>query len=283
MIKDNKNPIILLDLDDTITKFLPTTIAEYNKIYNTNHSIDEITEWVIPKHFEHDLFSVLQKTDVLERIPLKEGAYETIEKWYNKGYEIVIVTAVNGCVSSYVQKIKWLHNVGLNKFIKDVIPTNNKYLINGDILIDDNPNNLDSWSSHHDSKVVLPLLMDANHNKQNTKYTRVDSWKMIDKVVSYWFSDSDCEELLNIFETRLDYLFRYYECTDRLLLKSRCPVNIDSMDLSKPITKDFKDMIDRIERAEDEIISRIIESRDNDKTRYSFEEVKKYIEERKNK
>ena len=43
-----------LDLDDTITKFIPSIIDNYNKMYNTNHTVDEITSWKIPDTFEHD-------------------------------------------------------------------------------------------------------------------------------------------------------------------------------------------------------------------------------------
>ena len=53
----NKDFRILIDMDDTITNFLEEVIIEYNRIYGTNHSINEITEWVIPSSFEYGLFS----------------------------------------------------------------------------------------------------------------------------------------------------------------------------------------------------------------------------------
>ena len=56
---ENKKFRILIDMDDTITNFLEEVINEYNKTYGTSHSIDEVTEWVIPSSFEYGLFSVL--------------------------------------------------------------------------------------------------------------------------------------------------------------------------------------------------------------------------------
>ena len=66
-----------LDLDDTITKFIPSIIDNYNKMYNTNHTVDEITSWKIPDTFEHDFWSACT-IELLEHIPLKEGAFEII-------------------------------------------------------------------------------------------------------------------------------------------------------------------------------------------------------------
>ena len=57
---------ILLDCDDTISVFMETCIMKYNEIYGTNHSIEEITDWNIDGIFEHTLWSIFDKTDVLQ-------------------------------------------------------------------------------------------------------------------------------------------------------------------------------------------------------------------------
>lgn len=179
----NKKLRMLLDLDDTISIFIPTCIKKYNEIYGTNHSIDEITKWDISGIFEHDLWSIFDKCDVLEHMPLKEGAFETIEKWHNQGHQITIVTGVND-IKSYEDKIKWLKNIGLDKYIYDIIPTKNKELLSGDILVDDNPEYLRKFQKTNPD--ALCLLMTAQHNKgkdYSDEFIRIHSWHELSLLV----------------------------------------------------------------------------------------------------
>ena len=92
---ENKNFRILIDMDDTITNFLEEVINEYNKTYGTSHSIDEVTEWVIPSSFEYGLFSVLELTNILTMITPKLDSIEYINKWIDEGYD-VFITADHG-------------------------------------------------------------------------------------------------------------------------------------------------------------------------------------------
>lgn len=174
---------IVLDLDDTISTFIPTCISKYNEIYNTNHTIDEITKWDISGIFEHSLWSIFDKCDVLEHMPLKEGAFETIEKWHNQGHQITICTGVND-TKSYIDKLKWLENVGLDKYIFDVIPTKNKELLHSDLFIDDNPEYLRKHKKANPNS--LCLLKTAQHNKNkdySDEFIRINTWYEISLLV----------------------------------------------------------------------------------------------------
>lgn len=172
---------ILLDLDDTISIFMPTCVKVYNEIYDTRHSIEEICRWDISGIFEHSLWSIFEKTDVLQHMPLKDGALEVIREWHEKGIEIIIVTGTDN-VESYADKIKWLDNVGLKAYIKDIIPTKNKYIVSGDILIDDNPSYLYCWQKENPNG--LCIMMTAQHNKDKIyPFVRVDNWEQIKENV----------------------------------------------------------------------------------------------------
>ena len=172
---------ILLDCDDTISIFMETCIMKYNEIYGTNHTIDEITDWNIDGIFEHTLWSIFDKTDVLQHMPLKEGAFETIKKWYDEGHKIVVVTGVTS-VNSYADKLRWLGLIGLAPYIYEVIPTRHKELVNGDIFIDDNPDYLRNWRSINEGKLCLLMTAQHNKNKEYKDLLRVDTWEEIDKI-----------------------------------------------------------------------------------------------------
>lgn len=178
---ENKKFRILIDMDDTITNFLEEVINEYNKTYGTSHSIDEVTEWVIPSSFEYGLFSVLELTNILTMITPKLDSIEYINKWIDEGYDVFIVSDCCNCYQSYRDKLKWLKTY-IPKFdLSHFIPCKEKYVIQGDILIDDNLDNLNKWSLNnpygHD------LLMTAQHNKQIQDERRINSFKEADDYI----------------------------------------------------------------------------------------------------
>lgn len=178
---ENKNFRILIDLDDTITNFLEEVINEYNKTYGTSHSIDEVTEWVIPSSFEYGLFSVLELTNILTMITPKLDSIEYINKWIDEGYDVFIVSDCCNRYQSYRDKLKWLKTY-IPKFdLSHFIPCKEKYVISGDVLIDDNLDNLEKWSLHN--PYGMDLLMTAQHNKQIQDERRIYSFEEADDLI----------------------------------------------------------------------------------------------------
>ena len=180
----NKPIIIGLDMDDTITTFLEIVVDEYNDLYGTNHNVEEITTWEIPPQFEHGLFSVFDKREhVILKCPLKEYALETIKYWYSLGFEIVIVTGVQD-TQSYIDKLRLLDKVGLTPYIKEVIPSKHKYLINCDIFVDDNVDYLTKWQEYHPEGRAY--LFNARHNQKCNDFCRVNNWKELRYLVDIY-------------------------------------------------------------------------------------------------
>lgn len=178
---ENKKFRILIDMDDTITNFLEEVINEYNKTYGTSHSIDEVTEWVIPSSFEHGLFSVLELTNILTMITPKLDSIEYINKWIDEGYDVFIVSDCCNRYQSYRDKLKWLKTY-IPKFdLSHFIPCKEKYVINGDVLIDDNLDNLEKWSLHN--PYGMDLLMTAQHNKGIQDERRIYSFEEADDLI----------------------------------------------------------------------------------------------------
>ena len=177
----NKNFRILIDMDDTMTNFLEEVIKEYNKTYGTNHLIDEITEWVIPSSFEYGLFSVLELTNILTMITPKADSIEYINKWIDEGYDVFIVSDCCNRYQSYRDKLKWLKTY-IPKFdLSHFIPCKEKYVISGDVLIDDNLDNLEKWSLHN--PYGMDLLMTAQHNKGIQDERRIYSFEEADDLI----------------------------------------------------------------------------------------------------
>lgn len=178
---ENKNFRILIDMDDVITCYLEDVVKEYNRIYGTSHSIEEITSWKIPSSFEYGLFSVHKQSDILTTITPKLDSIEYINKWIDEGYDVFIVSDCCNCYQSYGEKLEWIKKY-LPKFdLSHFIPCKEKYVISGNVLIDDNLDNLEKWSLHN--PYGMDLLMTAQHNKGIQDERRVNNFKEADDFI----------------------------------------------------------------------------------------------------
>lgn len=176
--------IILVDMDDTIEELLPAWCRWLNKYYGTNVSPDNVTDWEVAKFFPEltieQVFSpLIDNSSFWKTVKPKPGAVKYLKKLATEGNEIYIVTASHYkniapkyeyIIEKYFPFIHWNH----------FIITCNKQLINGDVLIDDGPHNLENGSYNK-------ILFTAPHNKSYDTYKnnmyRADCWKDVYNIV----------------------------------------------------------------------------------------------------
>lgn len=78
----------------------------------------------------------------------------------------------------------------------------------------------------------------------------------------------------------LEYLYERYDCSSLDTLETRCPININNINLNNKMYDEFKDLLDRIEERESRLVKAIVTERDiqcNDK-RYNVEFIDGSIE-----
>ena len=63
--------------------------------------------------------------------------------------------------------------------------------------------------------------------------------------------------------TILEYLYQRYECTDLDTLETRCPVNINNLNLNNKMYKELEDLLNDIDELEDEIVEYLVTERNN--------------------
>jgi 5'-nucleotidase len=72
--------IILVDVDSTIADLVPEWLRIYNKIYNDNLTIDDITSWAIHKFAKPEcgdkIYDILRMDTLYESVRPIEGAFE---------------------------------------------------------------------------------------------------------------------------------------------------------------------------------------------------------------
>lgn len=195
MIKNPTNkPILLVDLDDTITDLVTDWIRIYNETYGDNLKVENVTEWNIGKFtlVGEKMYDILKNPNLFKNVKIRTGATETLE-WANEYFNIQIVSATSPY--TYLDKANWVkeHLPFLADSFSAIIP---KYLLKGDIMIDDKPDNLEYFDG-------LSIVFDRPWNSDNKKYLRVKDWETIKFALNLYLKNWDLIELFGGTENKI--------------------------------------------------------------------------------
>ena len=167
---------ILVDMDDVLERLAAGWIAYLNERYGTDTTIDDLHEWDISKAFptltHEQVYGALHDDAVWDYVEPMPGAAEGLQTLMAWGHDIYVVTATGyETLRAKMEKVLFRYFPFLNW--KQVIITDNKHLIHGDILIDDGPHNLTGGD-------YRKILFTANHNRnfdeKSVGAIRVDNW-----------------------------------------------------------------------------------------------------------
>jgi 5'(3')-deoxyribonucleotidase len=152
-------PVFLCDVDGVLADFtghVLQTIREPHKI-----TYSDITEWDIWSQVnrlagrEIADRRLLSSTAWWDAIPVCEGAQAAVDMVRRDGFDVVFVTAPwYGCADWEGARRRWLHQ-HFDARRCDVIPTERKTLIRGDILLDDRLENVLPWAAANQTGVAL--------------------------------------------------------------------------------------------------------------------------------
>lgn len=174
----NNRPVILFDMDDVITDCLGGVISEINKQKGTQFKRQDVNKWDIDSCLGEGAHQIFFKKGFFRNLKPKNKSIETIQQLIESTrYDIYIVTACQS-VQEIEEKIHWLeeHIPGFN--LKRFIACREKFMIRGDIIIDDRTENLDSCRRYMDC-----LLYDMPHNQDSKKYVRITGLKEVPEIL----------------------------------------------------------------------------------------------------
>jgi 5'-nucleotidase len=161
-----KKPRILLDCDGVLSDFVHPTLDLVHAHTGDRHHIEEITQWDVfaaigKKEHEHILNSVVEKGGFCETFPVLTGAQEAVEELRKLG-DVFIVTSPFDAPTWVVERNRWLaKHFGFTK--KQIAHVASKFIVSGDMLIDDSERNLIEWKEHNPTGAAL--LIDAPWNR----------------------------------------------------------------------------------------------------------------------
>lgn len=181
-----KKLLTLFDADDVLENLVECWTDILNKRYGLNVEIENILSWTISDFFPIDrdlVYNVLYEEQLWRSLSIKDGAVDTIEQLQADGHTVKIITA------SHPKTVAIKAEILLDAFKtlswRDLIITTNKALVMGDILVDDNPDNLIGgqykkllfdrpWNCH----------CDAEQNEMIRVYNFDDVYREINKITN---------------------------------------------------------------------------------------------------
>lgn len=170
---------ILVDLDSISNNLLVKWLSEYNRDYDDNLTPDDIMSWDTHLYVKPEcgkkIYGYFTPELFLDLDPL-EGAVEAIKTLFEDGHNITFVTATPwGCADA---KYTWCRKHFPFLTSHDVIMAHKKYLVNGDVLIDDSPKNIREFRGVNGSSVkIYTIAYPYNKDVTNLCDLRLGSWR----------------------------------------------------------------------------------------------------------
>ena len=189
-----------IDLDDVLFDTVPAWLKRHNEITGDNVEPEDVKSWDIAQYLNKgsrdSFFYILQQSDFWQTVePVKDAiAYMWKLCTEHDNIEVYVVTSTH--YSTTDKKMRHLYK--LFPFLDDmhsVIITGDKYTIDLDILVDDNPENLCM-----SKKGVVKVLFDRPHNEwcdvEGIGALRVYNWKQLYGYITAlaWLESEDAIE-----------------------------------------------------------------------------------------
>lgn len=142
--------IILVDMDSVTCDFM----GEWNRRWKEKYPdrecvpIENFKNSSIEKNYPHeyklDIEAIYNEPGFYRSLPMVPGAKEALEWMVDEGYYVYFCTKPlsgyhEGNVRCIAEKWEWVGENFGRWWMNNIIPTRDKTLVHGDILIDDNP------------------------------------------------------------------------------------------------------------------------------------------------
>lgn len=150
---------LLIDMDGVVTDFTPTLLEQYNFLTSENIPMSAIKSNKTTKYVGDAQLCrhLIETVGFIRNLPPVDGAIEAIDKLKHDGHDIVFVSNGTNCPTSGHEKRDWL-KFHFSKVWTGHVPlilTSDKWRVRGDVLLDDDPKNLDINKLHPTTKGLL--------------------------------------------------------------------------------------------------------------------------------
>lgn len=165
---------VLIDIDSTITNFAEVLLKYLNEQYSTHYSINDITHWDWFTATFSNPWKPLELEKFWNEVQVMPEAISAIKTLCDKGVKVYLVTAsfFTDTLGLKIRNVLKAFDGVLTD--RNVIVAQNKSLILGDVMIDDNIENLKTCRCPHKILFKQPW----NSHKRTT-FVSTDDWYSI--------------------------------------------------------------------------------------------------------
>lgn len=160
--------IILIDFDQVIYDQLSEGLEIYNKKYGSNLKKEDIKKYSLPQ----------EVLDCLGEVKYLGQSINNAEYWIRelmKNHDIYILTA--SMQENFMDKVAWIERNLPELGYKSIILSQNKHLINADVIIDDYQYNVIGHPAEY------RFLIEAPYNQHITSSNKLIKVKDLEQVV----------------------------------------------------------------------------------------------------
>lgn len=164
---------ILLDCDGVLSDFVGYVLDTIREQTGREYAPADVTQWdfgnlLVSETETRNLWAALKQPGVAQELRPIEGAAAAVEALRLTGQDLYVVTSpMPGCPTWAYERELWLRDhMGIER--KRVIHTSAKHLVVGDMLVDDNADNVTSWhgsSRARSQPLHVAVLVDAPYNQ----------------------------------------------------------------------------------------------------------------------
>jgi len=189
---------LLIDSDSVIVDMLKDWCFEYNKLYNDTltteqfgRSFSDVHKVVKPECGEK-VYNIYEREGFFENLTPFDGAITVLEE-LNKKHDLYVVTSYSGDPNSAKGKVTWyLKNCPFFDVKHNLILGYPKFLLHGDVMIDDSLKNLKAFYNeqrlHRDvTDPFYTVCFSAPHNGNAAYENYVDfvatNWQEVFKII----------------------------------------------------------------------------------------------------
>jgi len=178
--------IILLDVDGVMADFHGGILKLIKELFGLELTIEDFKNWDYTSALESERKKTILRKEItrpgfLANLEPYPGTEEAIKKLQKLG-DVICVTSPNHTVPTWIPERYWWLEHHFKIFPKNVILSGLKYLIDGDIMVDDHPDNVSSWRYRRPNK--KGLLWDRPYTKE-AEQPRISSWdELIVQVIN---------------------------------------------------------------------------------------------------
>lgn len=169
---------ILLDVDGPLADFVGAALAVVNELGATKYARSEVRDWdmdkLLPQRLRQAFWERVTSAGFCAALRPVDGAVEVVADLRSK-HEVFFVTSdMATCPTWAHERRGWLkEHFGVH--FKSVVHTHAKYLVRGDVLVDDKPSHCEEWQEANPEG--LAILWSMPHNRtMDERFSSVSTW-----------------------------------------------------------------------------------------------------------